>query len=176
MYGGYSLNKNNSLSRPIDIVKDLAKRTAEKLGLILWDVKFVKEGSIWYLRIFIDKDTGVTIEDCEKMSKALDSPLDELDPIEMSYCLEVCSPGIERELSTDEHISQYLNNDVTITLVRKDTLGNKKISTKLQNFDKENIYVENIHGQIEKVPRKNIAHIKLSADSLQQKTNISKEN
>lgn len=160
------MNKNKNLKRPIDIVKELALKTADSLGLILWDVKLLKEGSMWYLRVFIDKESGITIEDCEKMSRALDGPLDELDPIEMSYCLEVCSPGIERELSTDKHLEQYLNSNVTITLVRKDIHGNKKITGKLQSFDKENISTENTQGQIEKIPRQNIAHIKLLADFL----------
>ncbi len=160
------MNKINSLERPIDIVKDLAEKTAENLGLILWDVKLLKEGSMWYLRIFIDKKGGVTIEDCEKMSKALDKPLDELDPIKFSYCLEVCSPGIERELSTDNHLKQYLNHEITITLIRKDIQNNKKVTAILKSFDEDTVSIQNINNQPDKIPRKNIAHIKLSANFL----------
>ena len=94
--GGRSGSKGgNTVSK----VAALAKPIAEELGLSLWDVRFVKEGAQYYLRIFIDKEGGVSVDDCERMSRAIDKPLDELDPIEQSYILEVCSPGIERELS-----------------------------------------------------------------------------
>ena len=82
----------------VEAVTELVKPIIEQMGLILWDVRFVKEGAGWYLRIFIDKDSGVTIEDCENVTRAVDKPLDDLDPIEQNYCLEVSSPGIEREL------------------------------------------------------------------------------
>ena len=81
----------------------LAGPVAAELGYYLWDVRFVKEGATWYLRIFIDKDGGVTIDDCVEMSHRMDKLLDEADPIPQSYCLEVCSPGIERELTRPAH-------------------------------------------------------------------------
>lgn len=76
----------------VNAVWDIARPIAEKLGLELWDVRFEKEGADWFLRVFIDKDGGVSIDDCVDMSHALDKPLDDADPIEQSYCLEVCSP------------------------------------------------------------------------------------
>ena len=79
-------------------VWQIAQPIAESLGLELWDVRFVKEGADWFLRIFIDKEDGVSIDDCEAMSRAIDKPLDDADPISQSYCLEVSSPGVEREL------------------------------------------------------------------------------
>ena len=97
---------------------DICKKEADRLGLILWDVKFVKEGSSWFLRVFIDKDDGIFIEDCENMSRAIDPILDEADFIEQSYYLEVSSPGIGRELSRPEHFSQYLGKEITILLIR----------------------------------------------------------
>jgi ribosome maturation factor RimP len=158
------LNKNKNIKKSIDIIKKLAQKVAENFGFISWDVKFLKEGSTWYLRIFIDKDGGITIDDCEKMSRALDKPLDELDPIEIPYCLEVCSPGIERELSANEHFEKYLNHDVTITLIKPNDQGNKKITAKLQKFEKSVISIQTANKQIEKINRQNIAHIKLSAN------------
>ena len=104
----------------------------------------------------------MNIEDCEKMSRALDKPLDEVDPIKVSYCLEVCSPGIERELSTDEHLRQYLNSNVNITLIRPDIYGSKKIKVILQGFDKYYIFAGNTQKRTEKIPRKDIANIKLA--------------
>ena len=73
-------------------VSELVRPIIEAMGLTLWDVRYVKEGAVWYLRIFIDKDEGVTIEDCEAVTRAVNDPLDRLDPIEGSYCLEVSSP------------------------------------------------------------------------------------
>ena len=98
------------------LVWDLAKPVAESLGLSLWDVVFVKEGSRRVLRITIDKDAGVTIDDCEAMHRAMDPVLDEADPIETSYDLEVSSPGIERELRTDAHILACLGETVELRL------------------------------------------------------------
>ena len=88
------------LTGTVGTVWNIAQPLAEELGLILWDVRFQKEGAEWYLRIFIDKqDGGIGIEDCVNMSHALDEPLDEADPIDRSYSLQVSSPGIERELT-----------------------------------------------------------------------------
>lgn len=85
-------------------VKSLAEPIAEQLGYELWDVEYVKEGADYYLRITIDSPEGITIDDCEKMHRAIDPVLDEADPIEGFYHLEVSSTGIERELKTDRHI------------------------------------------------------------------------
>lgn len=97
-------------------VRELVAPTAEALGLILWDVEYVKEGSEWYLRITIDTEEGVTIEDCERMHRAIDPLLDEADPIENSYHLEVSSPGLERELKTDFHLAACVGEPVEIRL------------------------------------------------------------
>ncbi len=85
-------------------VRELIAPTAAELGYMLWDVEYVKEGSQWFLRITIDSEKGIDINDCEKMHRAIDPLLDEADPIEDAYNLEVSSPGIERELKTEEHI------------------------------------------------------------------------
>lgn len=100
------------------VVWDIAKPIAESLGLILWDVKFLKEGTKWYLRITIDKEDGVTIDDCVNMHHAIDKPLDEADPIEQSYNLQVQSPGIERELTRDFHFETYLGEKVWVRLIK----------------------------------------------------------
>ena len=87
------------------------------MGLRLWDVRFEKEGSGWYLRYFIDKPGGVCIDDCERFSRAVDPLLDEADPIEQSYCLEVSSPGVERELTRPWHFEENLGRPVTARLI-----------------------------------------------------------
>ena len=86
-------------------VKELIEPVAEELGYFIWDVEFVKEGARRILRVTIDNEEGITIEDCEKMHRAIDPVLDEADPIEEAYYLEVSSPGIERELKTPMHVS-----------------------------------------------------------------------
>lgn len=143
-----------------EAVTEIALPIAKELGLELWDVKFLKEGSNFYLRVFIDKPEGITLEDCENMSRQLDEPLDILDPIDVSYCLEVCSPGIERELSSDVHFEKYIGNEVNVQLVRPDENKNKTICGKLHSFDKETVKIET-EEQIFELPRKNIAKINL---------------
>ena len=87
------------------VVRSLAEPLAEELGYFVWDVEFVKEGARKILRITIDNEDGITIEDCEKFHRAIDPILDEADPIEEAYYLEVSSPGIERELKNEMHIA-----------------------------------------------------------------------
>ena len=88
-----------------ETVKELAWPIAEELGFFIWDVEFVKEGARRILRITIDNEEGINIEDCEKMHRAIDPVLDEADPIEEAYYLEISSPGIERELKNEMHLS-----------------------------------------------------------------------
>lgn len=97
-------------------VREIVSPVAEQLGYILWDVEFVKEGAKRILRITIDSESGITIDDCEKFHRTIDPLLDEADPIEESYYLEVSSPGIERELKTDEHISMCAGEKVSVRL------------------------------------------------------------
>lgn len=113
-----SAGKRGNGGNTASVVAALVKPIAEELGLRIWDVRFVKEGALYYLRIFIDKDGGVSIDDCERLSKAVNKPLDELDPIEQSYILEVCSPGIERELTRPEHFEAMKGSTVRIKLFR----------------------------------------------------------
>ena len=102
----------------VSSVENLVKPIAEKMGLDIWDIRYQKEGAVWYLRIFIDKDGGVDINDCEALSKAVDAPLDELNPIDGEYILEVSSPGIERELLKDEHYKKYIGADIMVKMIR----------------------------------------------------------
>ena len=97
-------------------VRDLVAPVADEFGFMLWDVEYVKEGADMILRITIDKPEGIDIEDCEKMHRAIDPLLDEADPIEDAYHLEVSSPGIERELKNDAHIAACTGWDVEVRL------------------------------------------------------------
>ena len=144
----------------VEIVRDIAKPIADSLGLDLWDVRFIKEGTQWYLRIFIDKEEGISIEDCEAMSRAIDKPLDDADPINQSYCLEVCSPGIERELVRDEHFERFIGADIKIRLIRANSEGKKELYGKLLNISGNIVQIES-EGQSMNIDKKDTASIRL---------------
>ncbi len=97
-------------------VADLIGPTVAELDFDLWDVEYVKEGSEYYLRITIDREEGITIDDCELVHRTIDPMLDEADPIEDSYHLEVSSPGIERELKYDWHYDAFIGAEVEAKL------------------------------------------------------------
>lgn len=99
-------------------VEEIVKPFAEALSLDLWDITFTKEGTDWYLRIFIDKDGGISIDDCVALTHAVTKPLDEADPIAQSYMLEVSSPGVERELKKDRHFEKYIGSPVIVRTIR----------------------------------------------------------
>ena len=101
-----------------EVVEELALPVAERFNLSIWDVEFVKEGGQHYLRVFLDKDGGVDINDCENVSRAIDKPLDDLDPITDNYILEVSSPGVERELVLDAHFEQFIGADIMVKMIR----------------------------------------------------------
>ncbi|MBE6660718.1 MAG: ribosome maturation factor RimP [Ruminococcaceae bacterium] len=105
--------KNGSVA---DVVTALAIPLAEQLGYSIWDVEYVREGADYYLRITIDSEEGITIDDCETFSRAIDPILDEADPITDSYHLEVSSPGLERDIKTPEHIAYCTGETVEARL------------------------------------------------------------
>ena len=117
-----------------DKVYDLVKDTVESCGVMLWDVRFVKEGASYYLRIFIDKAEGVNINDCTDVSHAVDPVIDEADPIDGSYYLEVCSPGIDRELIRPHHFEYAMGKEITVKLF-KAIDGKKEFTGVLKAYD-----------------------------------------
>ena len=100
----------------VGTVTDLIAPVAEQMEIILWDVEFVKEGAKKILRITIDSEEGIDINLCEKFHRTIDPMLDEADPIDESYYLEVTSPGIEREIKTDAHILMCQGEQVELKL------------------------------------------------------------
>ncbi len=142
-------------------VTALVQPIVEELGLTLWDVRYVKEGAAWYLRVFIDKDEGVTIEDCETVTRAIDEPLDRLDPIEGSYCLEVSSPGIERELIHDWHFDKFLGAPVMIKLICPNEKGERELKGTIVSHDKENVELVLDSGDKAVIKKKETVYIKL---------------
>lgn len=117
----------------VKLIRQLIEEPIKALGLKLWDVRFVKEGASWYLRIFIDKDGGVSIDDCTDVSHAVDPILDEADPIDVSYYLEVCSPGLNRELKEKSHFLSFIGNEVLLTLYKAEN-GTKSVRGILTDF------------------------------------------
>ena len=99
-------------------VYGLIKETVEEQGVSLWDVRFLKEGASWYLRVFIASPNGISIDDCTNVSHAIDPIIDEADPIDVSYYLEVCSPGLERELTRPNHFEKSVGKTVKIKLYK----------------------------------------------------------
>ena len=143
----------------VGAVKRIAEPLAEELGYFLWDVEYVKEGAEMYLRITIDSEEGITIEDCEKMHRAIDPLLDEADPIEDAYHLEVSSPGIERDLKTDMQINACEGWDVEVRLYAPID-GAKSYIGVLQELDEEgNIVIETENG-VRKFARTAVASLK----------------
>lgn len=148
-------------AKTTDRVWDLAAPVAETLGLSVWDVRFVKEGASWYLRIFIDKPDGIGIEDCEAMSRTIDPLLDEADFISHAYYLEVSSPGLGRELTRPEHYERFTGQEVRVRLIRP-VEGKKEYTGVLTNFD-GNISLE-IDGDKLTLEKGNISHVNLNDD------------
>lgn len=144
----------------VSAVWDLAEPLAQELGLILWDVKFVKEGPCYYLRIIIDKEGGISIDDCVNMSHAIDAPLDELDPIEQSYSLQVQSPGLERELVRDSHFERFIGAKILARLQRA-VDGKKEFKGSLQAYKDGAVTLRLEDGQLLEFNKKEASKIRL---------------
>lgn len=140
-------------------VEQLVKDPIEKLGYSLYDVEYVKEGPEYYLRIYIDKESGIDLNDCEKVSNEINEILDKADYIKEQYYLEVSSPGIERKLRKDKHLEQNISKNVEIKLFKKDNNGKKEYTGKLKAFNQEEIIIET--DKEITIERKNIAQIKI---------------
>ena len=138
--------KNNAPKNIASTVKEIITPTADEMGYYLWDVEFVKEGADKHLRITIDNEEGINIEDCEKFHRAIDPILDEVDPISESYILEVSSPGIERELKYPEHIDACEGWDVEVKLYAPRD-GAKMFRGVLVGYDDDDNIVIEIGGE-----------------------------
>ena len=106
------------MSRLTDKIAEIARPVVEEEGCSLWDVEYVREAGTWYLRVFIDREGGVSIDDCERVSRRLDPILDEKDPIPESYVFEVGSAGADRELKRPRDFEQFMGSDVEVRLYR----------------------------------------------------------
>ena len=123
-----------------ELVAQFAKPVVESHGCELWDVEYVREGSDYFLRLYLDKDGGVDITDCEAISRAVDPILDEKDPIPESYTFEVCSAGLERALKRPSDFEQFLGSAITVKLYRPRN-GLKEIPCTLTGYEDGRITV-----------------------------------
>lgn len=136
-----------------DTVREAIEPTVTELGYSIWDITYMKVGADYHLEITIDSPDGIYIEDCEKVHRAIDPILDEIDPIEGFYYLDVSSPGVERELRTDEHIAACIGQKVEAKLFAARD-GKKSIIGSLQGIDGDNVLVDG-----EAVPRADISKL-----------------
>lgn len=121
-------------------VRALAEPLCDELGLFLWDVRFEKEGATWYLRVFIDKDGGINMDDCEALHRPLNLLLDEHDPIPQNYIFEVGSCGLARSLTRPEHFEVCIGDEVRIRFIRSHN-SEKEIIRTLTGYNKNLIAV-----------------------------------
>ncbi len=147
------------MSKIEEKVEQLVEKRINNIGYELYDVEYSKEGKDYYLRIFIDSQKGIDLNDCEKVNNEINELLDKADYIKDAYFLEVSSPGIERVLRKDKHLKQNIGKEICVKLFKKDENGKKEYTGILNDFDQETIKVE-IEKQIQEIQRKNIAQIK----------------
>ena len=141
---------------------DLAKDIVEQYDCYIYDIEYIKEGANKFLRIYADKDGGISIDECEKISRKLSTLLDEKDLIKENYILEVSSPGIERKLKTKEHFEKYIGKSVDINLF-KPLDGQKQITGILKGFDDGLITIEADTGLFT-INQKEASYVKLHFD------------
>lgn len=135
----------------------------EDLKMELVDVEYIKEGPNMYLRLYIDKDGGVNLDDCQNVSQRISEVLDEKDPISENYFLEVSSPGIDRPLKNDKDLKRSIGKDIEISLY-KAIKGKKKLTGKLLNYDDENIYIKDEDSTEQTIERSIISKINLAVN------------
>lgn len=122
------------MAKVTDTVEALAAPIAAENDCGIWDVEYVKEAGSWYLRVYLDRAEGVSIDHCEAVSRALSDKLDEADPIEGSYILEVSSPGADRVLRKPEHFQRFLGEKIEVRLYRPRN-GAKSLVGELAGYD-----------------------------------------
>ena len=144
------------MAKVTDLVAQLAGPVVEQCGCTLWDVEYVKEGGEWFLRLYLDKEGGVSINDCEAVSRPVSDLLDEKDPIEGSYTFEVSSAGLDRALKKPEHFAKCMGRQVDLKLYRPRD-GHKEFSGTLSAYGEDgSVTVDDLVFE-----KKDIAAVKL---------------
>ena len=147
------------MSKIEEKVESLVSKTINDLGYSIYDIMYVKEGKDYYLRIFIDNENGISLNDCEKVNDAITDMLDSANYIKGQYFLEISSPGIERNIRTDKHLQLNLNEEINVKLF-KAIEKKKELEGILKKFDDETITLENENNDDIIIQRNNISSMK----------------
>ena len=143
-------------------VAQFAEPVVQAHGCTLWDVEYVREGGEWFLRLYIDKDGGVDISDCEAISRAVDPILDEKDPVPDSYHFEVCSAGLERQLKRPSDFEQFMGSSVSVKLF-KPVGGAKEFVGKLTGYADGAVTIE-AAGTTHTFQKNEVAQVRLHVE------------
>ena len=147
------------MAKVTDAVAALALPVVEEAGCSLWDVEYVKEAGTWFLRVYIDKEGGVSIDDCEAVSRPLSDLLDQADPIEGSYTFEVSSAGADRALKKPEHFARFLGHEIEVKLYRPRE-GRKEFAGVLKGYESGDVTLD-ISGAETRFTKQEIALVRL---------------
>lgn len=163
--GEYALKRNQSSKNIVSVVSEALTPVINELGYDVWDIEYVKEGADYFLRFTIDSENGITIDDCEKVHRTIDPLLDELDPIEGAYNLQVSSPGLERDLRHDWHFEACIGEKVELKLFAplESVPGTKTLVGTLEAFADGEITLEHNGAQL-KLPRSAVSKAKTVFD------------
>ncbi len=143
------------MAKVTDVVAALAAPVVERCGCTLWDVEYVKEAGEWFLRLYIDKEGGVSINDCEAVSRPISDLLDEADPIPTSYMFEVSSAGLDRVLRKPEHFQACMGQQVDVRLYRPEA-GRKEFTGVLNGYEDGDVLVDE-----RRFEKKDVAQVRL---------------
>ena len=146
------------MAKVTDTVAALALPAVEGAGCTLWDVEYVKEAGSWFLRVYIDKEGGVSIDDCEAVSRPLSDALDEADPIQGSYTFEVSSAGLDRPLRRPDHFAQCMGRKVDVKLYRP-VDGCKEVTGALTGYEDGAVSVDGV-----RFDKKDVAQVRLHVE------------
>lgn len=147
-----------------ETVEALIRSTVEAQGVTLWDVRFEKEGPDWFLRVLIDRDAPLDTDTCEQVSRAIDPVLDEADPIDQSYYLEVGSPGLGRRLVRPEHFAWAAGRKCAALLIRPDEKGRREYSGILKGLDEDGTVTIDMPEESAVFPLSTASYVKLCDD------------
>ena len=150
--------KNDAL---VNEIYEMVKPIADELNYDIYHVEYVKENGELYLRIYIEKDGGITLSDCEALSRRVSDLMDEKDPIKDPYFLEVSSPGLNRTLFTEEHYKRFIGREVMVKFT-KSVDGKKNIKGILKEVNEDSIVVE--ADQLINIPKDKIKSVKIEGE------------
>ena len=153
-------------------VENLLKPKIGEIGYELYDVEYVKEGKNYFLRIYIDNEKGIDLNDCEKVNDAIMEPLDKADYIKEQYFLEVSSPGVERTLRKDEHLEKNIGKEIYIKLFQKDNDGKKEYKGTLKKYTETEIIIETKETTKKETSKKNKKETNKNNNPKEQESNI----